>query len=138
MTPTPRTRPLDPIDDDNTTTIPPAQAPPTDRHCPACQRPFVRIRRQLYCSDACRKNAWSRNHTAAAPIPAPPPGPRRDVTVYACPDCDTRYHGQQWCYDCNKPCTGIGLGGTCPNCEEPIAISDLLDTNQPAIPLDSR
>jgi|ERR1019366_4033029 hypothetical protein len=67
----------------------------------------------------------------------PPLGPRhrsrirrRDVTIYACPTCETRYHGEQWCHDCNQPCTRVGLGGLCPRCAEPVAISDLIDTLQ--------
>jgi len=66
---------------------------------------FIRVRRQRYCSDNCRKTAWARRRAATAitPTPAPPPGPRRDVTVYSCPSCDTRYYAQQWCHDCNQP-----------------------------------
>jgi hypothetical protein len=51
-------------------------------------------------------------------------------TIYACPTCETRYHGEQWCHDCNQPCTRVGLGGLCPHCAEPVAISDLIDTLQ--------
>lgn len=67
----------------------------------------------------------------ARPGPAPVPAGRRqrDVTIYACPDCDTRYFAQQWCSDCNRPCRRIGLGGPCPNCEEPVAVTDLFDTD---------
>lgn len=28
----------------------------------------------------------------------------------------------------SRPCTRIGLGGPCPHCDEPIAITDLLNT----------
>lgn len=114
-----------PLRDDNTTTSPNGRP-----LCPVCWTPFTRIRRQLYCSDSCRKTAWRRRHSTptAAPQPIPPLRRRRDVTVYACPDCDTRYYGTQWCTDCNRPCTRIGLGGPCPHCDEPVAINDLLDT----------
>jgi len=53
---------------------------------------------------------------------------RRDVTIYACPTCETRYYGEQWCHDCNQPCTRVGLGGLCPHCDEPVALTDLIDT----------
>ncbi len=100
--------------------------------CPVCWTPFIRVRRQRYCSDNCRKTAWVRKTTAAATTPTHPVSPtrRRDVTVYACPSCDTRYHSQQWCFDCNQPCTRAGLGGLCPHCDEPVAVTDLLDPKE--------
>jgi hypothetical protein len=121
-----------PCDDDITTTSPPTTSPPTSPPrplCPICWTPFTRVRRQRYCSDNCRKTAWARRHAATTAItePAPPPRRRRDVTVYACPSCDQRYHAQQWCPSCNQPCTRIGLGGPCPHCDEPVAVAELLD-----------
>jgi len=100
---------------------------PQQRRCPVWQ-PFTRIRRQQYCSDNCRKTAWARRQAAATSTtaPTPLPGPRRDVTVYSCAGCDARYYGQQWCHHCNQPCTRVGLGGLCPHCDEPVAITDLL------------
>jgi len=96
--------------------------------CPVCWTPFTRAGRQLYCTDKCRKTAWTRRRTPpAVAAPVPPARPRRDVTIYACPTCSQRYHAQQWCPDCNQPCTRIGLGGPCPHCDEPVAIADLLD-----------
>ena len=98
--------------------------------CPVCWTPFTKAGRRRYCTDTCRKTAWKRHHatTAAVPEPVVPQGVRRrDVTIYQCPTCETRYHGEQWCHDCNQPCTRVGLGGLCPHCSEPVAISDLLD-----------
>lgn len=122
-----------PSGDDITTTTSPA--PPGQRLlCPVCWTSFQQVRRQRFCSDNCRKTAWARSHQApAAPAPpVPPRGRRRETTVYACPTCDTRLYGQQWCPDCNQPCTRIGLGGLCPHCQEPVALTDLLDTPQNA------
>jgi len=99
--------------------------------CPVCWSPFTKIGRQRYCTQTCRKTAWKRRNATpvAAPEPIVPQGiRRRDITIYACPTCETRYHGEQWCHDCNQPCTRVGLGGLCPHCSEPVAISDLLDT----------
>ncbi len=39
----------------------------------------------------------------------------------------TRYYGQQWCHDCHQPATRVDLGGLCPHCDEPFAVTDLLD-----------
>jgi predicted amidophosphoribosyltransferase len=122
-----------PLCDDNTTTHPAANpnAGPSPLLCPVCWTPFTKIGRQRYCTQACRKTAWTRRN--ATPVeavePVVPQGiRRRDVTIYECPTCETRYHGEQWCHDCNQPCTRVGLGGSCPHCSEPVAISDLIDT----------
>jgi len=125
-----------PRHDDNTTTTHPDLGTRTDSSpllCPVCWTPFTRVGRQRYCTDTCRKTAWTRRHatTAAVTEPVVPQAiRRRDITIYACPTCETRYHGEQWCHDCNKPCTRVGLGGLCPHCAEPVALTDLIDTLQ--------
>ena len=58
-----------PYDDDSTTT--PAQAPspttgPSQLLCPVCWTPFTKIGRRRYCTDSCRKTAWTRRHTTEA------------------------------------------------------------------------
>ncbi len=131
--------PEDPCDDDDTTTSgfspDPDPAPHPGRLlCPVCWTPFTRVRRQRYCSDACRKTAWTRRHATNArhaELAVPQPIRRRDDTIYACGSCETRYHGQQWCHDCNQPCARVGLGGLCPHCDEPVALTDLLHTQEP-------
>lgn len=126
--------PEHPSSDDNTTTTRPTPDPaqdPSRALCPLCWTPFTRIRRQLYCTDACRKTAWARRRSATRPTAetlVPQPTRRRDITIYTCTTCETRYYGTQWCHDCNQPCTRVGLGGLCPHCDEPVAISDLLHT----------
>jgi len=65
---------------------------------------------------------------------------RRDGTVYACGECDSRYLGEQWCHDCNRPCQRLGAGGTCPSCEEIILSEELIgdqvhDTPSKNLPL---
>jgi hypothetical protein len=97
--------------------------------CPACGQPFAPAGRRRWCSDACRQAAWRRRHPAA-PAPAPPP-PRkgRASIVYECGQCGQRYLGQQRCDDCATFCVRIGHGGTCPHCDEPVAINDLTATD---------
>jgi len=116
-----------PSHDDITTT----SARHAQLRCPVCWTTFQRVRRQRYCSDNCRKTAWARRRAATPNTPPPPPpGRRRAATIYSCPSCESRYHGQQWCPDCNQPCTRVGLGGLCPHCDEPVAIADLLDPQE--------
>jgi hypothetical protein len=111
-----------------------------DLLCPVCATPFTPIRRQRYCSPACRQAAWRARQPAQGPDPSADTIPRgttrRSITIYACPECDTRYHAEQWCPDCNRPCLRIGTGGCCPNCDELLTVDELLDRdqNQPASP----
>ena len=86
--------------------------------CPQCQTPFTPHGRRQWCT--CRQAAWRRRHTAPRAVL-----PTKDATIYQCPNCETRYLGQQRCPDCNTWCRRIGPGGTCPHCDEPVAISDL-------------
>lgn len=102
--------------------------------CPNCATAFNPIRRQRYCTPACRQAAWRTRH----PDPAPPPsivvGPgttRRAITVYECPECGNRYLAQQWCHDCNKPCIRLDTGGLCPNCDHPVTIRDITEQHAP-------
>ncbi len=100
---------------DDTATVP----------CPACGQPFTSQGRARYCSTVCRQAAWRRRHAAPAqPVVAKPD------TVYACPSCDIRYLGEQYCPDCRTFCQRIGPGGCCPNCDEPVAVTDLLGPEQ--------
>lgn len=102
----------------------------TTSHCPACDAVFTRIRRQRYCSPACRQAAWRNRSNPKAPYQstmATPARTRREITIYQCTECEGRYLGEQWCPDCQRPCTRIDYGGLCPSCDEPVAIKDLTD-----------
>ena len=108
--------PEHPSRDDNETTTKP---------CPVCGNTFTPIRRQTYCTNACRQVAHRRRHHQAEAATIPAAAPRPSTTVYACPECEQRYLGQQWCPDCNRPCRRLGTGGNCPHCDEPVTIQDL-------------
>ena len=96
----------------------------TTMACAVCGHPFRRIGRQRFCTAACRQTAWRRRHPI--PLPSVPPRSPRLSTVYACPVCETRSLGEQYCADCRCFCRRIGPGGLCPACDEPVAIADLL------------
>jgi hypothetical protein len=103
------TRPAAPLRNDRETTT----------ACPVCATTFTPTGRQQYCTPACRQAAWrARNteNTTPATITIPASTSRRDITVYECPDCATRRFAEQWCPDCNRPCTRIDIGGLCPHC----------------------
>jgi hypothetical protein len=126
-----------PSRNDNETTSPPAPSRPTrpwrndnktTTDCPVCGNPFTPIRRQRYCTPACRQAAWRDRHQSPKPVVAlPPRTPRRAITVYHCSGCDTRALGHQWCHDCNRPRTRLDIGALCPHCDEPITFQDITD-----------
>jgi hypothetical protein len=106
----------------------------TTSACPVCASPFTPIRRQRYCTPACRQAAWRARHPDPATTPVTAVAartPRRDITVYQCPECDVRQLGQQWCHDCHRPCARVDIGGLCPHCDQPITISDILGQHPP-------
>jgi hypothetical protein len=96
--------------------------------CPVCQRPFTPQGKRRWCSEGCRVAAWRRRRQQAGPtITLPPARPRRPITVYQCDSCGTRAVGQQRCDECGTFMHKIGLGGPCPHCDEPVAVTELLD-----------
>jgi hypothetical protein len=121
----------------STPTTPPAPAPAPSRDdnetttCPVCRRRFTPTGRQTYCTSACRKTAHRRRHQhPTATLLIPTTRPRREHTVYQCPDCDQRLIGEQRCPDCGVFARRAGLGGPCPHCDEPVTINDLLDPHK--------
>lgn len=97
-------------------------------NCPVCGAAFAPpTRRRRYCSDACRQAAW-RQRQARPHVPA---NVLRHDTVYECPGCENRYLGQQRCSECNMFCRRLGPGALCPNCDEPVAVSDLIPDPAP-------
>ena len=110
-----------------------ATAPSSDASatmtCPVCAGVFVPSGRRRYCSDRCRRTAWARHHRPPlAPIVVPGPGrPRRPITVYECAGCGTRALGEQRCDECGSFMGRVGVGGLCPACDAPVAVTDLLD-----------
>jgi hypothetical protein len=96
--------------------------------CPVCATTFTPARRQRYCTPACRQAAWRARHPSPKPaVTVPAPTRRRDITIYQCPSCDTRYLAQQYCHDCHQPCRRLDYGGLCPHCDQPITIQDITD-----------
>ena len=95
--------------------------------CPLCQHPFTPVGRRKFCSDACRSAAYRRRRDARpASLAIPKSQPRRPITVYECDTCGERALGEQRCDTCNTWMRRIGLGGSCPRCDEPVAVADLV------------
>jgi len=97
--------------------------------CWACGGPLSG-RALRWCSEACRQAGWRQRHQSAPTSPPLPPGrPRRDTTVYECPDCQARLLGTQYCQDCLTFCRRLGSGGLCPCCDEPITFDELIQAS---------
>ncbi|MGQ0680338.1 MAG: hypothetical protein ACT4OM_11915 [Actinomycetota bacterium] len=95
--------------------------------CPVCQGRFVVHGKQLYCGKPCRDTAYRRRkHSAIRRIPQPPTRPRRGLSVYECEGCGKRSLGYERCEQCRKFLRKLGLGGSCPYCDEPVTVTDLL------------
>jgi len=97
--------------------------------CAVCGSPLPAGRARTTCSDGCRQKAWRLRHQPQPTAPALPAAqPRKDHTVYQCPNCDARLIGAQFCEDCHTFMRRVGHGGTCPSCSEPVTFDELLDT----------
>jgi len=107
----------------------PSRDDPATMRCPLCQARFTPTGRQRYCSTPCRKTAFRRRHATPPAVVVPADRPRRQITIYECPDCGQRLLGEQRCGDCATFARRVGLGGACPGCDAPVAIADLLDSD---------
>src|SRR5579859_5719263 len=93
--------------------------------CGWCGRRPPPSGRKRFCDATCRQAAFRQRHPAALP-PLPTRAPRL-ATIYECPACSTRYLGGHRCDDCGTFCLRVGPGAACPQCDQPIALADLLE-----------
>jgi predicted nucleic acid-binding Zn ribbon protein len=95
--------------------------------CPVCQHPFVPAGRRKFCSDSCRAAAYRRRRDARPDrLVVPNAVPRQPITVYECDTCEARTLGEQRCETCNTWMRRVGVGGSCPHCDEPVAVAELV------------
>jgi hypothetical protein len=101
--------------------------------CPVCggTPPSARAR---YCDDACRQRAFRLRHHRLANVELD--SLRRDLqrrrtlvahTLYECSTCGERTLGEPRCPECGLFSHALGLAGTCPTCDEPILLAELLE-----------
>lgn len=94
---------------------------------PVCEQSFSRRGRQRFCSDACRAAAYRRRREQRpASLAVARSRPRRPITVYECDTCGARAIGEQRCADCMTFMRKVGIGGSCPNCDEPMSVAELV------------
>ncbi len=51
------------------------------------------------------------------------------TVIYQCPECEERMR-QRRCEDCNLFTRRLGAGAPCPHCDELVALTDLITTDQ--------
>lgn len=116
---------------DQPTTQQPATPSRDDKEamtCPVCQTRFTPTGRQQYCGAPCRNTAFRRRHQdPPTTVVVPAAKPRQQMTVYECLTCGQRLHGERRCPDCNIFARRVGVGGPCPHCSLPVAVTELLD-----------
>ena len=101
--------------------------------CPACGGTPPSTR-SVYCKPACKQRAFRLRHQ---PLMRVDTGElRRDLqrrrtlvahTLYECGQCGERSLGERRCQECGLFSHALGLAGTCPSCDEPILLTELLE-----------
>jgi hypothetical protein len=93
--------------------------------------------RALYCDDACKQRAFRLRHRASISVDLATLRQdlqRRKVlvahTIYECGNCGEQYVGERRCPECHTFTRALGLGGTCPDCDTPILLADLLEEEE--------
>jgi len=107
--------------------------PSGKRTCALCLGPLTDPRSR-YCSPAHRQRAFRLRRVQLASVDE---GQLRAElrrrgalvahTVYECGVCGERSVGERRCEECNIFKRGLGLGGHCTECEQPILLADLLE-----------
>jgi NAD-dependent dihydropyrimidine dehydrogenase PreA subunit len=99
--------------------------------CLMCGRPRPSTRAR-YCTRACQQRSFRlRHHTPAPDLTTVRKvlQPRKELvayTIYECSGCGERFLGERRCGACNLFTRALGLGGSCPECDTPVLIEDLL------------
>ena len=89
-------------------------------------------RRARYCTRACQQRSYRLRHqTPTADLTHVRTALQRRKaliahTIYECGGCSERFVGGRRCESCNLFCRAVGVGGSCPECDTPVLLADLL------------
>ena len=88
--------------------------------------------RARYCSRAHQQRAFRLRHqTPTVDVSSVRTALQRRKTlvahtIYECGGCGQRFLGERRCGDCNLFARALGVGGSCPECDTPVLLEDLL------------
>ena len=100
---------------------------PPSRICQFCGNEYERgSRPRSYCDATCRQAAF-RARRQQPVIPMPPRRAHGLDVLYECSGCGERLLNEQRCESCCRFARRLGVAVTCPSCDEPILLSELLE-----------
>jgi hypothetical protein len=89
-------------------------------------------RRAKYCTRACQQHGYRlRHHTPTVDVTSVCKALQRRKalvahTIYECGGCGERFIGKRRCEECGLFARALGFGGSCPECDTPVLLDDLL------------
>ena len=99
--------------------------------CLMCGGPRLSARAR-YCTRACQQRSYRLRHQTSTPdlTSVRTVLQRRKAlvahTIYECGRCGERVLGERRCDTCNLFARAVGVGGSCPECDTPVLVEDLL------------
>ena len=101
-------------------------SPPPARVCQFCGNAYEGSRPSSYCGATCRQRAFRARRLQPVVSPLPRRAHGLDV-LYECAGCGERLLNEQRCERCQRFVKRLGVAVTCPTCDEPILLSELLE-----------
>lgn len=102
-------------------------SPPPSRVCQFCGNEYEGSSRpSSYCDATCRQAAFRARRQRLVVPPLPRHAHGLDV-LYECAACGERLLNAQLCESCHRFARRLGVAVTCPTCDEPILLSELLE-----------
>jgi hypothetical protein len=99
---------------------------PPSRICQFCGNVYEASRSGSYCGNKCRQAAFRARHHRPV-LPATLSRSQSLDVFYECTACGERLLNQQRCESCHRFARRLGVAVTCPACDEPILLSELLE-----------
>ena len=128
---------VEPMPDEHSAKTPSSNRPMREgwrdgpRSCLMCGEPCPSTRAR-YCTRACQQRSYRLRHqTSTTDLASVRKTLQRRKalvahTIYECGACGDRFLGERRCDNCNLFARAVGMGGSCPECDSPILLDELL------------